>query len=195
MNRSFWSFCTRDDIRCSFNHGNKNTNDKKTDVPEKFIDAFEDFPDHINFLPPRVPVTIVWNWHLPRFDLTREDQEYKAFAELPLDLPFRYGSLTVMRTSFRPWIGSDSMPTFAVPGLEFVAITGEDIFISEWRNPAGTWFRQIIPTGTQLIHLMQEIQNQFFTINDQVPDYDYEDNSLEGHITLSEKVSTLLPHT
>ena len=59
VNRSFWSSCTRDDIRCSFNHDSKDANDKKPDVPEKFIDVFEDLLCHINFLPPRVPVTIV----------------------------------------------------------------------------------------------------------------------------------------
>ena len=115
--------------------GQRTETAKKQDVPEKFIVVFEDLPCHINFLPSRVPVTIVWNWHLPRFDLTREDQEYKVFAELPLDLynlPFRYGSLTVIHTSFRPWIGSVRMPTFEVPGLEFVVSTGKDIFKSDW---------------------------------------------------------------
>ena len=126
MNRSYWSFCTRDDIRCSFNHGRKDGNGKKPDVPEKFLDAFEDLLRHINFLLPRVPVTIVWHWHLPRFDLTREDQEYKVFADLPSDLTFRYSSLTALRTYFRPWIGSERMPTFDIPGLEFFAITGKD---------------------------------------------------------------------
>jgi hypothetical protein len=129
--RSYCSFCTRDDIRCSFNHDSKDANGKKPDVPERFIDTFEDLLCHINFLPSRVPVTIVWNWHSPRFDSTCEDQEYKLFAELLLDLPFRYGSLTVMHTSCRPWIGSDRIPTFAVPGLEFFASTGKDRFNSE----------------------------------------------------------------
>jgi hypothetical protein len=65
--RSYWSFCTKDDIRCVFNHVSKEENGKKPDVPERFIDVFEDLVTHINFLPPRVPVVIVWNWHLPRF--------------------------------------------------------------------------------------------------------------------------------
>ena len=132
VNRSFWSSCTRDDIRYSFNHVSKDANGKKPDVPEKFIDVFEDLLRHINFLPPRVPFTIVRNWHVPRFDLTRADQEYKTLAELTLDLPFRYGSLTDMFTSFRAWIGSDRLPTFQVPGLEFVTSTGKDIFKLEW---------------------------------------------------------------
>ena len=56
----------------------------------------------------------------------------------------------------------------------------------------GTWFRQIIPTGTQIIHLKQEIQNQYIKINAHVLDYDYEANLLEGHITLSDKGVHLL---
>ena len=87
--RSYWSFCTKDDIRCSFNLDRKDGNGKKPDVPERFIDSFEDLGTHINFLPPRVPVTIVWNWHLPCFGSTREDQEFKVFSDLTSDLPFR----------------------------------------------------------------------------------------------------------
>ena len=131
-NRSYWSFCTKDNIRYSFNHGSKDANGKKPDVPERFIDAFEDLVAHINFLTPRVPVVIVWNWHLPRFDSTCGDQEFKDFSDLPSDLPFRYGSLTALRTSFRPWIGSDRMPAFDIPGMEFCATTGKNRFNSEW---------------------------------------------------------------
>ncbi len=124
--RSYWSFLTKDDIRCAFNHGRKDANGKEIYVPERFTDAFDDLVVHINFLPPRVPVTIVWNWHLPRLDSMREDQESMASADLPSDLTFRYGSLTALRTYFGPWIGSERMPTFDIPGLEFFAITGKD---------------------------------------------------------------------
>ena len=55
----------------------------------------------------------------------------RRFADLPADLPFRYGSLTTLRTSFRSWIGSDRMSTFGVPGLEFFSSTGPDQFRSE----------------------------------------------------------------
>ena len=162
------------DIRYSFNHGSKDANGKKPDVPERFIDAFDDLLVHINFLPPRVPVTIVWNWHLPRFDSTLEDQEFKAFADLPLDLPFRYGSLTAMRTSFRPWIGSDVMRAFDIPGMEFFAVTGPDQFNSEWRNPAGAWFRHVIPTGCQLLNLFDELKKVCIEANKDDPNYDYD---------------------
>ena len=98
-------------------------------------------------------------------DSTREDQEFKVFSDLLSDLPFRYGSLTVLCTSFRFCIGSDSMPVFDIPGLEFCDTTGKNRFNSECRNPGGPWFRQIIPTGAQLIHLIQEIQNKCIAIN------------------------------
>ena len=191
--RSYWSFCTKDDIRYSFNHVSKDVNDKKPDLPERFVDVFHDLQVHINFFPSHVPVTIVWNWYLPCFDSTREDQEFKDFSDLPSDLPFRYGSLTALRTSFRPWIGSDRMSSFDIPGLEFFVTTGKNRFNSECRNPAGTWFRQVIPTGAQLIHLMQEIQNKCIAINDHVPDYDYEDDSLKGWIVLFDKGVHLAP--
>ena len=146
--RSYWSFCTKNDIRYVFNHDRKDVKGKRIHVPERFKDTFEDLVVHINFLSSRVPVTIVWNWHLPCFDSTCEDQEFKSFADLMSDHPIRYGSLTVLHTSFRSWIGSERIPTFVIPGLEFFAITGKNNFNSEWRNPTGTWFRQIIPTGT-----------------------------------------------
>jgi hypothetical protein len=79
------------------------------------------------------------------------------------------------------------MTVFDIPGLEFFATTGKNKFNMEWRNPAGPWFRQIIPTDTQLIHLMQEIQNKYIAINTHVPEYDYEDDSLEGRIGLFDK--------
>ena len=56
---------------------------------------------------------------------------------------------------------------FDIPRLEFFAITGTYKFNSEWRNPPGTWFRQIIPTGSQLIHLLKEIQNKCIDLNDE----------------------------
>ena len=181
--RSYWSFCTTNAIRCAFNHGSKDANGKKLHVPEALTDAFEDLVVNINVLPPRVPVTIVWNKHLPHFDSTREDQEFKAFADLPSDLPFSYGSLTALRISFRPWLESYAMLAFHIPGLEFFAITGTDKNNSEWRNPAGTWFRQVIPTGCQLLNLFDEIKKECIEANKDDPNYDYQDDSLDGRIT------------
>ena len=136
-------------------------------------------------MPPRFPITIVWNRHLLYFDSTREDQEFKAFAVLPSDLPFSYGSLTILCTSFRTWIGSYAMFVFDIPGLEFFAITRTDKFNSEWQNPEGTWFRQIIPTGCQLLNLFVEIIKEYIESNKDDPNYDYQDDSLDGRITWS----------
>ena len=101
------------------------------------------------------PVTIVWNKNLPHFDSTCEQQVFKVFVVLPSDFPFEYGSLTVRRESFRPWFGPTNMSVFDVPGLEFFDTTGEYQDETEWLNSAGTWFRQIIPTGCQLIHFLE----------------------------------------
>ena len=78
--RSYWSFCTKNDIRCAFNHGRKDADGKMLHVPEIFTDVFDDLVAHINYLPPRVPITIVWNKHLPHFDSTCEHQVYEAFC-------------------------------------------------------------------------------------------------------------------
>ena len=77
------------------------------------------------------------------------------------------------------------MLAFNVPGLERFATTGEYKDETEWRNPGGSWFREIIPTGCQLNEL-----------NKDVVDYDPQDDSFEGRLTLSSKgtVSTLLQH-
>ncbi len=120
--RSWWSFCTKNG---PFGHDIKGTDGKRLHVPETFTDAFEHLVTHINFMPSRFPITIVWNKHLPHFDSTREQQVFKSFSSLSSDLPFDYGSLTVCHTSFRSWFGSTSMTVFDVPGLEFFATTVE----------------------------------------------------------------------
>ena len=114
----------KNDIRYVFNHDRKDTDDKRLHVPERFTDVFDNLETHINYLPTRVPITIVWNKHLPHFDSTCEHQVYETFVVFPCDLSFNYGSLTVWCTSFRPWLGSTSMSTFDVPGLEFLQLRG-----------------------------------------------------------------------
>ena len=89
------------------------------------------------------------------------------------------------------------MPAFDVPGLEFLATTGEYQGEIEWRTPVGTWFRQIIPTGCRLINLLEGMQNKCIELNELL-DYDFEDDSLDGRITLSGKgahVAPSSPHT
>ena len=77
------------------------------------------------------------------------------------------------------------MLAFHIPGLEFFAITVTDKNNSEWRNPAGTWFRQVIPTGCQLLNLFDEIKKECIEANKDDPNYDYQDDSLDGFITWS----------
>ena len=53
-------------------------------------------------------------------------------------------------------------------------------------KPCITWFRQIIPTGCQLIHFLEGMQHKCAELNE-FQDYDFEDDSLDGCITLSDK--------
>ena len=53
-------------------------------------------------------------------------------------------------------------------------------------KPWITWFRQIIPTGLQLIHFLEGIQNKCAELNE-FRNYDFVDDSLDGRITLSTK--------
>ena len=54
------------------------TRTAKSYVFQRDSQTSDDLVVHINFLPSRVPVTIGWNKHLPHFDSTREDQEFKT---------------------------------------------------------------------------------------------------------------------
>jgi hypothetical protein len=60
---------------------------------------------------------------------------------------------------------------------------------TEWRNPAGTWLRQIIPKGNLIPKFLDEYEKICNEINEDVPGYDYhnEGDSLDGRITLSHK--------
>ena len=123
--RSYWSYCTKNDILRAFNHGSTGEDRKCIHVPKDFMDAFQDLVVNINITPPHTPIIIVWNKHRPHFDSTYENQEFKTFTDLSTDLPFEYGSLTVCLTSFRPWFGSSDMSVLHIPGLEFFDTTGE----------------------------------------------------------------------
>ncbi len=92
-------------------------------------------------------------------------------------------------TSFRPWLGPKNTSAFHVPGMEFFATTGVYKNEREWRSPAGTWLRQIIPKGEQLPNFLDEIEKICNDLNKDCPGYDFhnEDDSLDGRITLSHK--------
>jgi hypothetical protein len=70
--------------------------------------------------------------------------------------------------------------------LDFL-LHNKQIDEKEWRNPEGSWFRQIIPTGWQLLNLLKEIQKECNELNKDVLDYDSQDDSIEGRLTLSSK--------
>ena len=76
-----------------------------------------------------------------------------------------YGSFTAWRTDTRPWVGTLDMIAYAVPGMVFFAMTGEygtDTPNEETnytcKHRLGKWFRQVIPAGSQIDLLQQEIR-------------------------------------
>jgi hypothetical protein len=151
VNKSFWSFLNSSDACQQAFQAN-------VEDEYGFVDAFTDLLFDINASPPGTPITVEWNSNRPRYDSTCDTQVFKAFTDLPKDLPFVYGSLTVSRTSFRPWLGPKNTAAFHVPGMEFFATTGEYKNETEWRNPAGRWLRQIIPKGDQLPKFLDEYE-------------------------------------
>ncbi len=171
-----------------FQYGNKSTHELKTTkfASNAFVDAFTDLLFDINVCPSGTPITVEWNPNLPRYDSTCDTQVFKAFTDLPKDLPFVYGSLTVSHTSFRPCLGPKNLDAFHVPGMEFFATTGEYKNETEWRNPAARWLRQIIPKGDQLPKFLDEYEKIY--IKD-LPGhtYNFVDDAFDGRITVSHK--------
>jgi len=106
VNKSFWSFLDRRYIQHAFQFVNvevlRYSKVETTKFPSNgFMDAFSDLLFDINTCPPGTPITVEWDPNLPRYDSTCDTQVFKAFTDLPKDLPFVYGSLTASRT-FRP---------------------------------------------------------------------------------------------
>jgi hypothetical protein len=196
VSKSFWSFLNSPDIQQAFTFTTGDWTPESTGSPgskvrsDGFVDAFMDLVSYINTCPPGTQVTVEWNKNLPRYVSNGESQVFKAFTDLPRDLPFAYGSLTASRTTLRPWLGPKNTSAFHVPGMEFFATTGEYKNETEWRNPADAWFRQIIPKEDQLPKFLDELEK---ICNDLAEDHDLpsedivEDDSLDGRITLSHK--------
>ncbi len=169
VNKSFWSFLDSFDIQQAFQvvtvevvqYCNNSTQKvKTTKFPSNgFVDAFTDLLFDINACPPGTPITVKWNPNLPRYDSTCDTQVFKVFTDLPKDLPFVYGSLTV-------------------------ATTGEYKNETEWRNPADRWLRQIIPKGDQLPKFLDEYEKIY--VKD-LPGhtYNFVDDAFDGRITVS----------
>ena len=116
VNKSFGSFLDRFDIQQAFQvvtvEVSLYSNIETTKfAPNGFMDAFSDLLFDINTCPPGTPITVEWDPNLPRYDSTCDTQVFKAFTDLPKDLPFVYGSLTASRTSFRPWLGPKNTHT------------------------------------------------------------------------------------
>ena len=111
----------------------------------------------INAAPPRTPITVVWDTDLPHYDSTRDpyqdERHLVTFSFAPFS-PHEYGSFTAWRTDTRPWVGTEDMIAYEVPGMVFFAKTGE-YGVGDGENYAcihsiGKWFRQVIPAGSQI---------------------------------------------
>jgi hypothetical protein len=181
VNKSFWSFLDTFDVCQQAFQAN-------VEDEYGFVDAFTDLLFDIHACPTGTPITVEWNSNRPRYDSTCDTQVFKAFTDLPKDLPFVYGSLTVSRTSFRPWLGPKNTEAFLVPGMGFFATTGEYKNETECRNPAVRWIWQIIPKGDQIPKFLDEIAKICYEENKDLPaESIFEDDSFDGCLTLSTK--------
>ena len=91
--RSCWSFFNKTtDIQyvfADFTWDEINKESQKTEPPNGFLDVFMDLIVRINTVPPHTPITVVWNQHLPCYDSTFDNQEFKVFTWLSPDLTFK----------------------------------------------------------------------------------------------------------
>ena len=116
----------------------------------------------INAAPPSTPITVVWDTNLPNFEDSYQDERHLvAFSDTAPFSPKEYGSFTAWCTDTRPWVGTMDMIAYEVPGMVFFAMTGEygtgDGTNYACKHSMGKWFRQIIPEGSQIDLLRQEI--------------------------------------
>ena len=116
-NRSFWSFISKISIQRAFVY-----------APKAFVEAMYALAIEINAAPPCTPITVVWDTDLPHFDSTgdsyQDERHLVAFSSADF-APDEYGSFTAWRTDTRPWVGTEDMIAYQVPGMVFFAITGE----------------------------------------------------------------------
>ena len=74
-----------------------------------------------------------------------------------------------MAHNSRPWVGIEDMIFFDVPGLAFFALTGEydrtgatgHVTNYACKQRMGKWFRQVLPVGSQIDLLREEIRRYF----------------------------------
>jgi hypothetical protein len=102
LSKSCWSFLDSSHIRQAFTHTDGEYVLTLTEPSDGFVDVFMDLLTCINTCPSGTPINVEWNKKLPSYVLTGDTQGCKSFTDLPKDLPFAYGSLTVSRKSFRP---------------------------------------------------------------------------------------------
>ena len=73
-------------------------------------------------------ITLVWDTDLPHYDSTRDpyqdERHLVTFSFAPFS-PHEYGLFTAWRTDTRPWVATEDMIAYEVPGMVFFAMTGE----------------------------------------------------------------------
>jgi hypothetical protein len=110
-NRSFWSFISKISIQRAF-----------FNPPKAFVEAMYALAIEINAAPPRTPITVVWDTDLSHYDSTRgsyqDERHLVVFSSVPFS-PDEYGSFTAWRTDTRPWVGTEDMIAYEVPGMVF----------------------------------------------------------------------------
>jgi hypothetical protein len=131
-------------------------------APEAFVEAMYALVIEINAAPPRTPITVVCDTDLPHYDSTRDpyqdERHLVSFSIAPFS-PHEYGSFTACRIDTRPWVGTEDMIAYKVPGMVFFANTGEygtgDGTNYACNHSMGKWFTQVIPSGSQIDLLRQ----------------------------------------
>ena len=93
--RSFWSFCTKNDIRDAFEHDSKGADDQRLHVPEAFTDVFlgDSHKFHQCLLVSPLLLCGIRIYHTS-IRHSGEQQVFNSFVSLPSGLPLTYGSLT-----------------------------------------------------------------------------------------------------
>ena len=121
--------------------------------------------------PPRTTITVMWNSDLPHLDCTldADDEPHHVTYSVWSISAETYGSVTVWFTDSRPWVGLPDLIFFDVPGLEFFTLTGEydrtgvtgdaDVLNYTCKHLLVKWFRQVIPAGSEIDLLRQEIRS------------------------------------
>jgi hypothetical protein len=120
LNRSFWSFISKENIQRSF------FNTPKTFVePDRNYVRLDDRDKHHSSSHAHHRRV---GYRLAHYDFTRDPYQdgrhLVTFSFVPFS-PHEYVSFTSWHTDTSPWVGTEDMITYEVPGMVFFTKTGE----------------------------------------------------------------------